>query len=54
MYKEIPIEEYRALIKSKKEAILELLKGLNFEQVQDIIEVVTKEIDEIKSQSILL
>ena len=54
MYKGIPIEEYRALVQAKKKAVLELLKGVNFEQANDILELVSEEVNEKKSQSILL
>jgi hypothetical protein len=54
MYKGTPIEEYRALVQDKKKAVLELLKGVNFEQANDILELVTHEVNEKKSQSILL
>lgn len=54
IYKGIPIEEYRALVQSKKKAVLELLKGVNFEQANNILELVTEEVNEKKSQSILL
>lgn len=54
IYKGISIEEYRAVVQSKKKAILELLKGVNFEQANDILELVTEEVNEKKSQSILL
>lgn len=53
MYKGIPIEEYRTLVQVKKKAILELLKGVNFEQAKDILELVTEDVNEKKSQSIL-
>lgn len=53
MYKGIPLEEYRTLVQVKKKAILELLKGVNFEQINDILELVTEEVNEEKSQSIL-
>ena len=42
-----PIEEYRALIQSKKTAVLEILKGVTYEQGIDIIELVE---DEMKRQ----
>ena len=54
IYKGIPIEEYRALVQAKKNAVLELLKGVNFEQANDILKLVTQEVNEKKSQSILL
>lgn len=54
IYKGIPIEEYRALVQAKKKAVLELLKGVNFEQANDILKLVTEEVNEKKSQSILL
>lgn len=52
-YKGIPTEEYRALVQDKKKAVLELLKGINFEQIDDTLELVKNELEEIKSQLIL-
>ncbi|MFV8393614.1 hypothetical protein [Flavobacterium sp. LB2P6] len=54
IHKGIPIEEYRTLVQVKKKVILELLKGVNFEQANDILELVTQEVNEKKSQSILI
>tara|TARA_R110000868_G_scaffold33215_3_gene120843 strand:- start:5540 stop:5713 length:174 start_codon:yes stop_codon:yes gene_type:complete len=52
-YKGILKTEYQELLQTKKKAILELLKGVNFEQIRDILELVSTEVEEIKSQSIL-
>ncbi|MBP2282966.1 putative house-cleaning noncanonical NTP pyrophosphatase (MazG superfamily) [Flavobacterium sp. CG_23.5] len=52
-YKGILKTEYQELLQTKKKAILELLKGVNFEQIRDILELVSNEVEEIKSQSIL-
>lgn len=54
MYKGMPLEEYRTLVQVKKKAILELLKGVNFEQANDILALVTEDVNEKKLQSILL